>query len=413
MSISAGHIVFIGKVWPEPVSSAAGTRIVQLIHSLKTAGFRITFLSSAQTTPFSVRLDEMNCDFAHVELNDSSFNKVIENLNPDVVIFDRFTSEEQFGWRVEDSCPNAIRVLDTEDLHFLRDVREKCWKRGEMVTQTDLLSSDIAKRELASIYRCDTSLIISKVEMKLLMETFNIPAPQLLYLPLWVDFSNSKHNPDWGSRKGFVSIGNFLHKPNLEAVRFLKKSLWPLIIQQRRNLTLNIYGAYMPDEIRAMHHPESGFLVHGRAVNAREAISKTRCLLAPLFFGAGIKGKILDAITTGTPVITTPIGAEGMFDADFAPGFVTDSVNQMAEQAVLLHDQPDIWYKASNNGYSIIKDDFFKDDWFDVLPKKLLEIKTTLHERRENNIVGSLLLHHTHHTSRYMSKWIEAKNKCN
>lgn len=410
MTHFSGHCVFIGKVWPEPNSSAAGTRIVQLIDALIFNGYQITFLSAAQESPYSQNLNPLGCDTAQIELNDSSFNDVIRRLNPDIVIFDRFTTEEQFGWRVEETCPDAIRILDTEDLHFLRKVRYDCWRKGKVVTERDILSSDLAKREIASMYRCDLSLIISSAEMELLEHLFHFPQSLLLYLPLWVGLTETIPKTNWETRQGFISIGNFLHKPNLEAVRFLKKELWPRIREKNKTVHLNIYGAYVPEEVQNMHHPSTGFIVHGRAQDAKDVISKSKCLLAPLFFGAGIKGKILDAIQTATPVVTTSIGAEGMFTQDDAPGCISDSVEEMADKALRLHEDEIYWKQASVKTTEIIKRHFSEEMWRDVLPQKIEKLRSTLGDDRAENFTGSMLRYHKNNSTRYMSKWIEAKN---
>ena len=90
--------------------------------------------------------------------------------------------EEQFGWRVAENCPSAIRILDTIDLHFLRKGREEAYKKSKNYTD-EFLINDFTKREIASIYRCDLSLIISEFEMKLLQDKFNINSSLILYLP--------------------------------------------------------------------------------------------------------------------------------------------------------------------------------------------------------------------------------------
>ena len=91
--------------------------------------------------------------------------------------------EEQFGWRVAENCPDALRILDTEDLHCLRKTRHEAMKKQIAFTEERLMASEITKREIASIYRCDLSLIISRFEMKLLKETFKIQESLLCHLP--------------------------------------------------------------------------------------------------------------------------------------------------------------------------------------------------------------------------------------
>ena len=88
-------------------------------------------------------------------LNDSGFDAFVKKLDPNIVLFDRFFTEEQFGWRVTEFAPNALRILDTEDLHSLRQVREQLFKNNIPFTVEKWLQSDVTKREIAAIYRSD------------------------------------------------------------------------------------------------------------------------------------------------------------------------------------------------------------------------------------------------------------------
>ena len=113
------HVLIIGFVWPEPNSSAAGGRMVQLISIFKKQGFEVTCASPAMDSDFMVDLDSLGVTKRFIALNCSSFDVFIKELNPSIVLFDRFMIEEQFGWRVAENCPDALRLLDTEDLHCL------------------------------------------------------------------------------------------------------------------------------------------------------------------------------------------------------------------------------------------------------------------------------------------------------
>ena len=117
------NLLVIGFVWPEPNSTAAGTRMIQLIELLFANGYNITFVSSASKNRNSYDLEALNIPTYEILLNDSSFDILIKKINPSIVLFDRFLTEEQFGWRVKEICPGALRILDTEDLHFLREAR--------------------------------------------------------------------------------------------------------------------------------------------------------------------------------------------------------------------------------------------------------------------------------------------------
>jgi hypothetical protein len=200
------HLVIIGTVFPEPNSTAAGKRMLQLIDFFQQEKFKVSFLSAASFSEHSFDLNSKEIEAYTIKLNDSSFENLIAELNPDIVVFDRFASEEQFGWKVSEICPNAVKILDTEDLHFLRKARETAFKQNRKLDDQDLLN-DVFKREIASILRCDLSLIISEFEMDLLTEKFKIDKQILYYLPLFAEVKPSLFS--FSERKNFISIGNF------------------------------------------------------------------------------------------------------------------------------------------------------------------------------------------------------------
>ena len=142
-------LLVIGLVWPEPKSSAAGTRILQLICLFQNQGFDVVFASAAQESEFSFNLNSIGVKTQKIELNSATFDDFIQRLNLNIVLFDRFVIEEQFGWRVYKNCPSAIRILDTEDLHCLRLTRQNAIKKNIPFSIDDLLTSEIAKREIS------------------------------------------------------------------------------------------------------------------------------------------------------------------------------------------------------------------------------------------------------------------------
>ena len=408
------QVLIIGFVWVEPNSSAAGKRMLQLIENLQNYNYKITFASSAKKTENAFDLTSLGIEEVTIVVNSSTFDEFIQRLNPDVVLFDRFLTEEQFGWRVIENCPTAIRILDTEDLHSLRKTRALAVKK-QIPFSTDLLvQQDITKREIAAILRCDFSLIISKFEMQLLTETFKIDASLLLFLPFLFDEVNEKKIASWKpykQRNNFVFIGNFFHKPNVDAVLQLKKHIWKRIRKQIPNAELHIYGAYANQQIKDLNNKKDGFLVKGFTESATDVIADAKVLLAPLQFGAGLKGKLVEAMLYGTPTVTTSIGAEGIGNHKNWNGFITDDFNVFAEKSVKLYSDEQLWKISQQKGVAIVNDNFSKVIFKAIFKNKIEEIKGNLQRHRTQNFVGSLLQYQTLNTTKYMSKWIEEKNK--
>lgn len=402
-------VLTIGYVWPEPNSSAAGTYMLSLLKTFLSQNWQVTFATPATPTEHMVDLPSLNIATQAIELNDSSFDDFIRELQPDIVLFDRFMMEEQFGWRVEKHCPNALRVLDTEDLHFLRQARHQAYKQKREVNIEDM-RSDMAMREVAAILRCDLSLIISQIEFEILQQEFAVPAQLLLQLPFMLETS-CEGLPDHTQRQHFMSIGNFRHAPNWDAVLWLKQQIWPLIRKQLPQAELHVYGAYPPPKATQMHNEREGFLVKGWAKDANAVMKQARVCLAPLRFGAGIKGKLAEAMLNGTPNVTTPVGAEAMSGGLPWSGLIGEDPQQIADSAVKLYQDEAMWNNCQQNGFDIIKAGYNREE---LAPKLLAAIK---HQRqnlkgiRNQNFTGAMLRHHHHKSTQYMSQWIEAKNK--
>lgn len=401
------HLVIIGTVFPEPNSTAAGKRMLQLIDFFQQEKFKVSFLSAASFSEHSFDLNSKEIEAYTIKLNDSSFENLIAELNPDIVVFDRFASEEQFGWKVSEICPNAVKILDTEDLHFLRKARETAFKQNRKLDDQDLLN-DFFKREIASILRCDLSLIISEFEMDLLTEKFKIDKQILYYLPLFAEVKPSLFS--FSERKNFISIGNFLHEPNWQTVLKLKK-LWPKIKSKLPEAELHIYGAYATHKALQLHNEREGFLIKGRVENVEKVFSESKVLLAPIPFGAGIKGKLLESMQYGLPNVTSTIGAEGMNGSLPWNGFVCDDENEFVEKSVSLYQKDSEWLQLQKKGFEIIEKRFKKEDFLPQFSERLDEISNNLEKHRNANFLGQILQHHSLQSTKYLGKWIEEKNK--
>ena len=421
------RVLIIGYVWPEPRSSAAGGHMMQIIESFLQRGWHITFSSPAGIGEHKADLASLGIDEVGIELNNSSFDTFISQLAPDIVLFDRFMMEEQFGWRVEKHCPAALRVLETSDLQSLRDARQQQLK-ARLKSSADLddfsnlfaparrdtfeqmANTDLAQREIAAIYRCDLSLMISEYEIDLLVEHFNVPRALLHWCPLMVDSVPATFVP-FEQRQHFLSIGNFRHAPNWDAVLWMKTTVWPLIRQQLPGAQLHVYGAYTPPKATALHNPAQGFHVLNWAEDALEVMSHARICMAPLRFGAGIKGKIADAMLCGTPNVTTPVGAEGMHGELPWAGAIEQSATAIATAAVHLYQNAEAWHQAQQHGQTLLAQRYLQASHGPALVECIERCRTGLEQHRRNNFTGAMLRHHQHKSTQYMAQWIEAKNR--
>ena len=414
MMQAQAKLLIIGSVWPEPNSSAAGSRMLQLIEVFSKHHYQITFASATADSDFAVNLAAYGVKKVNIKLNHHSFDDFISELNPTLVLFDRFMTEEQYGWRVSENCPDALKVLDTEDLHCLRAARQKAWKLKQIFNIKDLLKEDVAKREIASVLRCDLSLMISTFEMEVLSTVFNVDSSLLLYLPFMlngVSDAEIQRLPSFEERTNFISIGNFLHEPNWQSVLNLKNNIWPLIRKALPKTELHVYGAYPSAKVLQLNNPKDGFLIKGRAVDVASVMQTAKICLAPLLFGAGLKGKLIDAMQNGTPNITTAVGAEAMHQNLAWSGIIAEDPEDFAKAAVSLYKEKRTWLLAQKNGFEIINQVYPKTKYADLLMATINHLLKNLELHRQQNFYGAMLQHHTLASTRYLAKWIEEKNK--
>ncbi|MEM7380802.1 MAG: glycosyltransferase [Bacteroidota bacterium] len=389
--------------------------MMELIRGFLQAAYRITFASAAQKTPYSAELEALGVKEEHIELNHSSFDEFLIKSKPDIVLFDRFMVEEQYGWRVASRLPEAIRILDTEDLHSLRRSREEAVSKGLDFSLKSWKKSDLAKREMASIWRSDLSLIISKFEYAILKSAFDISDQLLQYLP-FIEHSNPNRKVEgevaFEERKDFIWIGNGKHSPNADALVWLKQAIWPEIRKALPSAELHIYGAYFSDKLKALHEPALGFLVKGWIEDAPEVLSRARVSLIPLRYGAGLKGKIIEAMKTGTPCVTTTIGSEGIFSEESPSDNVTESADEFAKSAIRLYTDPSAWKKAQQAGREALEL-LLDENHFEKLLARVDTLSRQLSDERADNFIGAMLWHHSMSSTKYFTKWIEAKNAKN
>lgn len=405
------QVLIIGYVWPEPRSSAAGSRMMELIHCFQMQEWQVTFASPAALGPHMEDLGQLNVDTVGIELNCNSFDRFVDTLQPDIVLFDRFMMEEQFGWRVEKHCPGALRILDTIDLHFLRNARHQALKKQRPIVPEDLFS-EMAQREVASIYRSDLTLMISDYESQLLNCQFGVSESLLHYLPFMLEPSVAQlTRPTFEERVHFVTIGNFRHAPNWDAVLWLKQQIWPKIRKKLPHAEMHVYGAYPPPKATALDNPKEGFMVKGWAEDANEVVRNARVLLAPIRFGAGIKGKLADAMINGTPNVTTPIGAEAMSGGHPWGGLIEDNTDDFAQAAIDLYRQEDLWHSCQRMGDNIISQVYDRQPLGAELIQRIEQVRESINSHRMQNFTGAMLRHHHHRSTQFMSQWIETKTR--
>ena len=379
---------------------------------------------------------------------------LLHSTNPTVVVFDRFYCEEAFSFRVKDICPQALRVVDMQDVHFLRTEREALALPSSSRSLADLLSyrpnsqSEAVLRELASIYRSDLTLVCSPVELDMLQSNYNIPPTKLSLAPFFIPSpSPHKHSHETSSsfeqRKDVMMIGNWRHKPNVDAAVWAVEEIWPLVtrklkvVQQVQGnggdtmeaispVKLKIYGAYPTGKAASLHRPKQNVESLGFAPNVSELCLSHRLMLAPLRFGAGLKGKIVDAWYHGLPVVTTPVGAEGMIrmrdgnsksknnggsDGGWGGLYNRESAGEIADAVVelYLNNNKARWLQCQQRGFQLLEELYDRDGNLMIVKDAIEEGLAKMQERRDGDVVGGMLWREQCRSTEFFSRWLELK----
>ncbi len=409
MSKNREKILVIGHVWPQPNATAAGVHLLHILACFHEMNYAIYFTSAAVKPDHFSFPENLAIQSFTTAINDDAFDVILKDLQPSIVLFDRFMVEEQFSWRVKKHCPKAIRVLDTEDLHFLRKEREVRYKAHS----NDIIESpisDTAKREVASIYRSDISLIISSVEIKILVERYKVPKSILFYFPLVSD-GIKLETKTFEERKDIFFVGNFLHEPNWQTVLRLKKEIWPKLSKQLPEAALHIYGSHAQVKHLQLSKPSERFIVKGYVDDINAVFNSYKLLLAPIPFGAGQKGKLLKALENRLPFVTTSVGAEAMSLENLNTLLVGNTATDIINKTCNLYKKASLWENSIVEMPDILLKNFDKKVHFERLSTHVNATLNDLENHRNTNITGEILWHHSMRSTEFMSRWIIEKNK--
>lgn len=371
-------LLYMAPVWPEPTSTAAGVRTQAIITRMQRT-YDVHFLSPCKPNQHSAALERTGVHVYQCPANrEARFLEVLNRVQPALCIFDRFYCEEAFSFMVQLHAPSAMRVLDMQDLHSLRNERMVNFKAGSSVprigdTSAPSANSPMLLREIASIMRSDLSLVCSCAEMDLLIRLYGVPEAKLVEAGLFADVPSSSEpavktdgscqGPAFEDRQHLVHLGNWKHPPNFDACQWLAEGgLWDdmrLALKARgeQGTELHLYGAHATHAAQKLHDPARRIFVKGH-MNDISQLAKYRLSLAPLRFGAGLKGKIVDSWVHGTPVVMTEVGAEGLHisDRQVSPVvYETNDNKSFADVAAATYCDSSLWHSMQRSGIRVLQ----------------------------------------------------------
>ncbi len=410
--------LFLSRVWPERNASAAGVRQWEFLRSARAQSAHVTFATPARRQDALARelAQELGVQACHVAINRAAETGrwLREEVQPDVVVFDAFVSEELWGWQVAEHAPGAMRVLDMQDLHSWRACRERgVLERGLSVAESFALEPSLGDerlaRELGAALRCDLTVACGRAELDLLSGRLGLEPRKLAVAPLLFAPENMRSLDEllgFATRSDFCVLGSFRHAPNRDAVRWLRAEVWPRIRARLPTAKVDVWGSYLDKQSASLHSPPDGFFMRG-TLPKLSRLEQYRVSLAPLRFGAGVKGKVIAALSHGTPVVTTPIGSESV---GAWPGSHCVDAEQLAERAAALYVGEAHWKEAQQRGREALTVDLFTaPEGRAALARAVLARHRVFLKDRERDVTMAVLLDARCRATEFMARWIEAK----
>ena len=264
--------------------------------------------------------------------------------------------------RVREWAPRARIVFDTVDLHYLREQR-----LAELEESAQLAAAAAATREqeLGIIARADITLVVSPVEQELL--AVEAPGADVRVLS---NIHEPRPDPrPWAERAGLIFVGGFRHPPNVDAINWFVAEAWPAVRARLPQVELSVVGSNMPAAIRDLD--VEGVRVLGYVKDIDPLLDAARISIAPLRYGAGVKGKVNQAMAFGLPVVATPMAAEGMGLRDGEELLIADSAQDFADAIVRLYGDEALWQRLAEGGRDNVRRRFSRAHARDALAAML------------------------------------------
>lgn len=346
------RVLVIDAATPQPDHDSGSVRMMAMLTLLSEMGYQVSFLpENLQFLPgYSPALQQ-----AGIEVLSASNIVSIEawldehGRDIDLVIGSRHYVLAPLLGLVRQYCQRALLVFDTVDLHFLREERE-----AEVAASVALQAKAAATRsqELGLIQAADITLVVSPVEQQLLAEL--MPGSDVRIVSNIHDVHGRGRG--WDARAGLMFVGGFQHVPNVDAALWLVNEIFPLIRAEIPAIELHLIGSRMPPEVVSIDQP--GVRVQGFVADLGPLLDGCRLSLAPLRYGAGVKGKVNQAMSHGLPVVATSCAAEGMFLKHGVDVLVADSAAGFAAEVIRAYRDPDLWQRLSEGGLANVAEHF-------------------------------------------------------
>ena len=338
------NILVIDHHLPMPDRDSGSLRMFQIVKLLHELGHRVTFVPDnlADTPPYTADLQKLGIKVTHHPYVKKVRDYLIAHgLEFDVVVLSRCQFARKHVADVRSYAPQSRIIFDTVDLHFLREESEARLTGDPEIRRK---AQETKQHEYDLIDQSDETWVVSSTEQRLLQREW--PNKSIQLVSNIVNVPGSK--TPFALRRDWLFIGGFQHPPNIDAVLFFLKDIYPLISEPLGDAKFYIIGDKAPPEIVALATEK--IIVAGLQRDVRPFFDSVRLSVAPLRFGAGVKGKINQSMAFGVPVVATSLGVEGTDLRNREDILVADEPEDFARALIELYKSEELWNRLSENG---------------------------------------------------------------
>lgn len=339
------HVLVIDATTPQPDHDSGSVRLCNILRLLLEEGCAVTFFADnrAFVEGYTQALQQLGVEVLwHPFLSDpvAWFEKNGKRF--DLVFVSRHYIASSYVDLVRKHARRARLAFDTVDLHYLREQRA-----AKLAGSADMARAAEKTRtqELALIHSSDVTLVVSPVEKELLAR--EAPGAQVEILSNVHEVFGRRR--DFAERHGIWFVGGYQHPPNVDAALWFAREMLPLVRTELPEVVLHLVGSRAPAEVKALGEIP-GIEFHGFVTDIEPFLDGCRLAVAPLRYGAGVKGKVNMSMSYGQPVVATPIATEGMFAEPGRDVLVAESPADFASAVVRAYRDEALWMQLSDNG---------------------------------------------------------------
>ena len=367
---AARRVLVLDHCTPTPNQDAGSVTVFNLLLLLREMDFQVTFIPEDNLLympEYTTALQRAGIEVLYAPYVTSVEQHLSEyGERYDLAFLFRPGVVERHLKTIRKHCSKAKVLFHTVDLHFLRMSREAALQSDKAKQKA---ADEMKQRELSAIRASDASIVHSTAELELLRPL--LPNARLHVFPLIMDIKGTSKTFD--ERRDIVFVGGYQHAPNVDAVHYFATEVMPLLRKQLPGARFYAVGSKPPEEIQVLAAED--IIITGFVEDLTPLLDKMRVSVAPLRYGAGIKGKIGTAMAVGLPVVATTLAAEGMSLSDGENVLVTDGTEAFANTIAKIYQDETLWERISQNGISFADTAWGAEAAWDILAGILTDLK--------------------------------------